>query len=79
MIKFIVGAMVGGVVSVFFFALLVAARDNKTEKQIRAEVLKELKNRIHEKLHKAEMCGNFEPVVTAEMFDSVVKELEDSE
>jgi gas vesicle protein len=78
MIKFIVGAMVGGVVSFFFFALLTASKENKTEKQIKAEVLKELKNRIHEKLHKAEMHGNFEPVVTAEMFDSVVKEMEDS-
>lgn len=71
-----VGAMVGGCVSFFFLALLIAARDEKSKKQIRAEVIKELKNRIHEKLHKAEMCGNFEPVVTAEMFDSVVEEME---
>ena len=78
MINFIIGAIVGGCVSFFFLALLIAARENKTEKQIKAEVLKELKNRIHEKLHKAEMCGNFEPVVTAEMFDSVVEEMENS-
>lgn len=43
--------------------------------EIRAEAIKELEAKIHEKLHEAEMHGNFEPVVTREMFDSVVKEL----
>ena len=42
----------------------------------RAETIKELEAKIHEKLHEAEMRGNFEPVVTREMFDSVVKEME---
>ena len=41
----------------------------------RAKAIKELEAKIHEKLHEAEMHGNFEPVVTREMFDSVVKEL----
>jgi molecular chaperone GrpE (heat shock protein) len=41
----------------------------------KAETTKELEAKIHEKLHEAEMHGNFEPVVTREMFDSVVKEL----
>jgi TolA-binding protein len=41
----------------------------------KAETIKELEAKIHEKLHEAEMHGNFEPVVTREMFDSVVKEL----
>jgi polyribonucleotide nucleotidyltransferase len=41
----------------------------------RIETIKELEAKIHEKLHEAEMHGNFEPVVTCEMFDSVVKEL----
>jgi DNA polymerase elongation subunit (family B) len=42
---------------------------------IKAEAIKELEAKIHEKLHEAEMHGNFEPVVTREMFDSVVKEM----
>jgi Holliday junction resolvase RusA-like endonuclease len=42
---------------------------------IQAETIKELEVKIHEKLHQAEMHGNFEPVVTREMFDSVVKEM----
>jgi hypothetical protein len=41
----------------------------------KAETIKELEAKIHEKLHEAEMHGNFEPVVTREMFDSVVKEM----
>jgi hypothetical protein len=41
----------------------------------RAEAIKEFEVKIHEKLHQAEMHGNFEPVVTREMFDSVVKEM----
>jgi hypothetical protein len=44
-------------------------------KIIKATTIKELEAKIHEKLHEAEMHGNFEPVVTREMFDSVVKEL----
>jgi DNA polymerase elongation subunit (family B) len=44
-------------------------------KLVRAETIKELEAKIHEKLHEAEMHGNFEPVVTREMFDSVVKEM----
>jgi hypothetical protein len=44
-------------------------------KQLKAEAIKEVEVKIHEKLHQAEMHGNFEPVVTREMFDSVVKEL----
>lgn len=47
----------------------------KMYSEIRAEAIKELKAKIHEKLHEAEMHGNFEPVVTREMFDSVVKEV----
>jgi TolA-binding protein len=43
--------------------------------ELRAEIIKELEAKIHEKLHEAEMHGNFEPVVTREMFDSVVKEM----
>lgn len=42
---------------------------------IKAEAIKEFKAKIHEKLHEAEIHGNFEPVVTAEMFDSVIKEM----
>ena len=42
---------------------------------IKAEAIKELEAKIHEKLHQAEMHGNFEPVVTREMFDSVAKEV----
>lgn len=41
----------------------------------RAETIKELEAKIHEKLYQAEMHGNFEPVVTREMFDSVIKEV----
>jgi predicted RNase H-like nuclease (RuvC/YqgF family) len=41
----------------------------------RADVIKELEAKIHEKLHEAEIHGNFEPVVTREMFDSVTKEM----
>jgi DNA repair exonuclease SbcCD ATPase subunit len=44
----------------------------KTKK---ADVTKELEAKIHEKLHEAEMHGNFEPVVTREIFDSVIKEV----
>jgi hypothetical protein len=44
-------------------------------KTIKSETIKELEAKIHEKLHEAEMHGNFEPVVTREMFDSVVKEV----
>lgn len=44
-------------------------------KQKVAEAIKEVEVKIHEKLHQAEMHGNFEPVVTREMFDSVVKEM----
>jgi hypothetical protein len=44
-------------------------------KQKVAEAIKELEVKIHEKLHQAEMHGNFEPVVTREMFDSVVREM----
>jgi hypothetical protein len=44
-------------------------------KLVRADAIKELEAKIHEKLHEAEMHGNFEPVVTREMFDSVVKEM----
>jgi TolA-binding protein len=44
-------------------------------KIIKATTIKELEAKIHEKLHEAEMHGNFEPVVTREMFDSVVKEM----
>jgi DNA repair ATPase RecN len=47
----------------------------KMYSEIRAETIKELEAKIHEKLHEAEMHGNFEPIVTREMFDSVVKEL----
>lgn len=47
----------------------------KMYSEIRAETIKELEAKIHEKLHEAEMHGNFEPVVTREMFDSVVKEV----
>lgn len=39
------------------------------------KAIKEVEVKIHEKLHQAEMHGNFEPVVTREMFDSVVKEM----
>lgn len=42
---------------------------------IKAEAIKEFETKIHEKLHQAEMHGNFEPVVTREIFDSVVKEM----
>jgi hypothetical protein len=42
---------------------------------IQTEAIKEFEVKIHEKLHQAEMHGNFEPVVTREMFDSVVKEM----
>jgi hypothetical protein len=42
-------------------------------KIIKTTTIKELEVKIHEKLHEAEMHGNFEPVVTREMFDSVVK------
>jgi DNA repair ATPase RecN len=47
----------------------------KMYSEIRTETIKELEAKIHEKLHEAEMHGNFEPVVTREMFDSVVKEM----
>jgi ribosomal protein S18 len=47
----------------------------KMYSEIRAEVIKDLEAKIYEKLHEAEMHGNFEPVVTREMFDSVVKEM----
>jgi chromosome segregation ATPase len=43
--------------------------------ELRADAIKEVEAKIHEKLHEAEMYGNFEPVVTREMFDSVVKEM----
>jgi hypothetical protein len=43
--------------------------------QAKSEAIKEFEVKIHEKLHQAEMHGNFEPVVTREMFDSVVKEM----
>lgn len=39
------------------------------------EAIKELEAKINEKLHEAEMHGNFEPIVTREMFDSVLKEM----
>jgi hypothetical protein len=50
-------------------------REKERADTIRAETIKELEAKIHEKLHEAEMHGNFEPVVTREMFDSVVKEM----
>jgi hypothetical protein len=43
--------------------------------QAKSEAIKEFEVKIHEKLHEAEMHGNFEPVVNREMFDSVVKEM----
>jgi hypothetical protein len=48
---------------------------NETENKIKSKAIKEFEVKIHEKLHQAEMHGNFEPVVTREMFDSVVKEM----
>jgi chaperonin cofactor prefoldin len=50
-------------------------REKERADTIRAETIKEFESKIHEKLHEAERHGNFEPVVTREMFDSVVKEL----
>ncbi len=44
-------------------------------KEIKLDAINELKTKIHERLHEAEMHGNFEPVVTREMFDAVVEEM----
>jgi putative protein kinase ArgK-like GTPase of G3E family len=42
---------------------------------IKAEAIKELEAKIYEKLHEAEMHGNFEPTLTREMLDSIFKEM----
>jgi hypothetical protein len=43
--------------------------------QIKSEAIKEFEVKIHEKLHQAEMHGNFEPTLTREMLDSIFKEM----
>ena len=43
--------------------------------EIKAETIKELEAKIYEKLHEAEMHGNFEPTLTREMLDSIFKEM----
>ena len=42
---------------------------------IKAETIKDLEAKIYEKLHEAEMHGNFEPTLTREMLDSILKEM----
>ena len=44
-------------------------------KKAKAEAVKELQKRIHEKLHEAEMNGVYDLVVTKDMFDDAVKEM----
>ena len=43
--------------------------------EIKAEAIKDLEVKIYEKLHEAEMHGNFEPTLTREMLDSIFKEM----
>ena len=44
-------------------------------KTMKAKVVKDLEAKIYEKLHEAEMHGNFEPTLTREMLDSIFKEM----
>ena len=85
----VLGAIAGANIAFFSFAILIASKDEKREKQLKAEVklltarlksaradtLTGLLERLKSMLHEAEMHGNFEPVLTAQMLEDAIDEI----
>lgn len=89
----VLGAIAGANIAFFAFAIIAASKDEKREKQLKAEIellkvrlkkarleaLQELLSKIREKLHEAEMHGNYEPELTAQMLCDTIDEMRGEE
>lgn len=85
----VLGAIAGANIAFFSLAIITASKDEKREKQLKAEVklltarlksarvdtLTGLLEKLKAILHEAEMHGNYEPVLTAQMLEDAIDEM----
>ena len=85
----VLGVIAGANIAFFAFAIIAASKDEKREKQLKAEIklltarlksarvdtLTGLLERLKAMLHEAEMYGNYEPELTAQMLEDAIDEI----